>query len=145
MTGIESYLWGRACLPTSPSTTGIQRMAAILGLAASSFHRLLLPPPPLLTLSLSLSSTSTLLHMCESPSHEWRLFLSTFRAKRSLSLSLRIPHDANVSLHDPSSRHPSPRARISILPSPGGYEIRVIFRSDITTNRYLSSRCLLVS
>lgn len=58
MTGIESYLWGRACLPTSPSTTGIQRMAAILGLAASSFHRLLS------SLSLSLSLQRPLFSTC---------------------------------------------------------------------------------
>lgn len=141
MTGIESCLWGRACLPTSPSTTGIQRMAAILGLAASSFHRLLS------SLSLSLSLQRPLFSTCanrQATSGVSSFPLFALNAL-SLSLSLRIPRDANVSLHDPSSRHPSPRARISILPSPGGYAIRVIFRSDITTNRYLSSRCLLVS
>lgn len=138
MTGIESCLWGRACLPTSPSTTGIQRMAAILGLAASSFHRLLLS-----SLSLSVSSRP-LFSLCESPGHEWRssfpLFALNTLLRISLCLSLSLPLSAslamNVSLHDRRERE---------FPFPLPSAIRVILRSDITTNRYLSSRCLLVS
>lgn len=96
MTGIESCLWGRACLLASPSTTGIQRMAAILGL--TSFHRLLLSSPApsscLLTSTLLAGSPITV------------LLLQTFRSKYSrielFSRETRHPldHHADTSIEE---------------------------------------------
>lgn len=111
-------------------------MAAILGLAASSFHRLLLS-----SLSLSLLASTLLPVRIARP--RVAFFLSTFHAEHSLanlslSLSPRLSASLamNVSLHDRRERE---------FPFPLPSAIRVILRSDITTNRYLSSRCLLVS